>query len=281
MLQKILESLEDLPATPQILPRLQAILKDPNASQQEVVALLRLEGGLTARVIRVANSALFARNGHVENLQEAIGRVGFKDVFRMVCLALSEEILFQQLPAYHLKSGELAQEALACAFIMETLPCFPNSQAERDTRFTVGLFHAVGKIAINNYFIQRGLEVFAEDPREEVTDADERAILGFDHGMAGAEILRHWNFPDRLCDALIGQFDPRAHAPAALPAQLYVAKRAVPLMLEETIPETPTQALDLDPAFYIQAGFEVGALDIALLTAHSAFADVRPLIQVA
>lgn len=281
MLHKILEGLEELPATPQILPRLQALLKDPNASQQDIVALLRLEGGLTARVIRVANSPIFARGGPVENLQEAIGRVGFKGVFRMVSIALSELMLGQPLAAYHLKTGELTRTALACAFIMETLPCFPNSQAERETRFTAGLFHSVGKIAINNYFIRRGLEVFAEDPHEEVTEADERALLGFDHGEAGAEILRRWNFPERLCLAVSGQFEPLGHAPAALPAQLYVAKRAVPLILTEEIAESPTESLEIDPRYLEQAGFESGALDVALNTAHLAFADIRPLLRVA
>lgn len=279
-LATILEGLDELPTTPQILPQLQSLLRDPNTDQSDVVAFLRMDGGLTARIIRLANSPMFLVGARVENLSDAISRLGFNDVFRLVAAAISQEVLSQRLDAYHLKAGELARDSLACAFVMEALPVFPNDAKDRETRFTVGLFHSIGKVAINRYFIDRGLEVYNPDDGGEVTPEQERMALGFDHGEAGAEILQRWRFSERMARCLRHQFDPFAHAPSALPAQLAIAKRAVPLVWSEEAPEDMTASLGIEPALLTQAGFEAGALNVALEWAHTAFSNIRPVLSI-
>lgn len=277
-LQKILEGLEALPSTPQILPQLQTLLRKPLTDQSDVVAFLRMDGGLTARIIRLANSPVFLVGSRAESLGDAISRLGFNDVFRLVSAAISQEVMGRRLAAYHLEAGDLARESLACAFIMEALPVLPNDAKERETRYTVGLFHAVGKIAINRYFIERNLDVYGDNTDEPITPEMERMALGFDHAEVGAQMLQHWRFSDRMIEALRFQFDPLAQTPARLPAQLAIAKAAVPLILQKNLPNDPVSALSLEPRLVALADFDPGALNVALNWAHTAFSGIRDVL---
>ena len=57
----IVRELRHLPSTPKVLPRLKLLLSDSNSSIYEIVALIRLDPGIVARVLQVSNSAYFRK----------------------------------------------------------------------------------------------------------------------------------------------------------------------------------------------------------------------------
>ena len=68
--------LDDLPPAPKVLHSLQRLIAAPNSTIEKIAEVVRLEPGLSARVVRMANSAHFGRGAQVESIMEAIQRVG-------------------------------------------------------------------------------------------------------------------------------------------------------------------------------------------------------------
>lgn len=72
-----------LPSAPKVLPRLKELLVDGNSAMHEIVALIRLDPGIAARVLQMANSAFFSKGVRCFTVNEAVNRVGYEKVYEL------------------------------------------------------------------------------------------------------------------------------------------------------------------------------------------------------
>ncbi len=280
-LPNIIEEFDDLPPAPRLLPQLQKLLRDPNTDQSDLVALLRVDSALTARIIRIANSAYYGSSSRSENLSDAISRLGFKDVYHVTSLAISSNVLGTALPAYNLKAGDLFEQSLACATLLSSLPKTAENPVDEETRFTIGLLHSIGKIVVNSYFLKRGMEIYSENREEELTFAEERGLLGFDHAEAGAAILHKWNFPERICSAIGYQLEPlKEPNNACLAAQLSLARWAVPFVLRAARCGGSIPVFE-GPEILLRSGITAEDLATTMRDAQEAFAQTHAMMVAA
>jgi HD-like signal output (HDOD) protein len=93
----IVRAAQQMPASPRILARLSEVLADINSDTADVVELVKADPGITSGLIRLSNSALFAFAEPSTTLEEAIGRVGFREVYRLVGLASTSALFPKQL----------------------------------------------------------------------------------------------------------------------------------------------------------------------------------------
>src|SRR5689334_9369866 len=84
--ETLLHVAKALPAAPRILAELGHLLLDPNSDLSEVTNLLRRDTALTARIIRISNSAFYNAGQPFASLEEALARVGFTEVYRLTGL---------------------------------------------------------------------------------------------------------------------------------------------------------------------------------------------------
>jgi HD-like signal output (HDOD) protein len=201
--------LHDLPPTPAVLPRLLTLLSDLNSSPAEVVELVSLDPGLAASILRASRSAFYgSRSQHVENLDEALAELGFKEVYRLVSLFVLSEAAREPLVLYGLTPEAFWRKSVACALAMETL-C-GEMGAPGATGYTIGLLHAVGETFVNRLaHLQapkgRPLVAFARPlPMAE----QELAVAGITQTEAAACAMRHWRFPDAVVEPIEFQFRP-------------------------------------------------------------------------
>ncbi|HYD82711.1 MAG TPA: HDOD domain-containing protein, partial [Opitutus sp.] len=83
--------------------RLRGMLEDPNADTKEVVDLIRLDPALTFHVIRMSNSVIFGLREQNNSLEDAVGRVGFRELYRLVGLAAAQQVCQRDLVHYRLR----------------------------------------------------------------------------------------------------------------------------------------------------------------------------------
>ena len=98
--EMLLHVVKVLPAAPQILAQLGRLLLDMRTDLSDATELLRRDAALTARIIRVANSAVYGTGQPSSSLVEALARVGFKEVYRLTGFAAVAQISDQKLPLY-------------------------------------------------------------------------------------------------------------------------------------------------------------------------------------
>ena len=205
-LSVVLNTVVELPPAPQILPKLQKLLRDMNSGLTDIVSLLKLDAGLTAQIVRMSNSAFYG-GVPVQGLDEAVNRLGFREVFRIVGLAATKQALGGALETYKMPKGELLEQSVAVAVAMTTIRT-SRVKAEDDSRYTIGLLHALGKVVINQFFVKKGMEIYDLDADEDIDVKTERSILGFDHAEAGAAIMEKWKFSSEIHVTVACQYEP-------------------------------------------------------------------------
>lgn len=206
---EIVRAVRHLPSAPRVLPRLKELLADGNSAMHEIVALVRLDPGIAARVLQMGNSTYFSSGSRCLTVDEAVNRVGFDQVYQLVSYAVSAAVLVRPLEAYALEAEELWRHSVAGALAAEVLA--ERTQQDRDIAYTVGLLHCVGMVALDEWTRQHapGLVLFREAyPRESI--AAERGFFGFTQAEAGGALLRHWGFPRGIAEPVRWQYTPGA-----------------------------------------------------------------------
>jgi len=204
---RVVGSLRQLSPAPMVLPRLQRLLTNPNSGLFEIVELVRLDPALTARVIQVSNSAWFGRGASCQTIEEAVNRVGFQQIYRLVATAAASAVLEKSLVTYGVDDKAVWRSAVACAFAAEMLAAHVREVVAE--AYTIGLLHAVGRVAMDNYLRGRM-------PPVELADAGfpddhsiaERAQVGFSQAEVGACMLTNWDFGPVAVEAVRSQYAP-------------------------------------------------------------------------
>jgi HD-like signal output (HDOD) protein len=222
--EDLVRDVRHLPSAPRVLPRLKMLLGDANSSMDEIVELIRLDLGIAARVLQVANSAYFSKGSRCFTVDEAVNRVGYDQVFELVAYAVASQVLVRPLAVYGLDADDLWRRSVACALAAETIAL--HTGQDRNVAYTNGLLHSVGMVAIDEWASRNSPSLFLKNagfPRE--ASESERAFFGFTQADAGAALLRHWDFPREMSEPVRWQYAPRASAgQAKMACLLNVAK---------------------------------------------------------
>lgn len=124
--------------------RLQALLKNPDASIEQVAALIRAEPLMSTKVLAYANSAAVRGTGpEVADLGQAIMRIGL-DAVRTVSYTLAVEQIIRSrhmLPLHDL-SNAIWEHSLAVAALARLLAARQRMNPEK--AFFLGMIHDIG-----------------------------------------------------------------------------------------------------------------------------------------
>ncbi len=201
----ILENMPDLPATPQLLPKLQRLLHNPEVDTSEVTEVIRLDANLTVQIIRLSNSGYYGSSQTCHSVDEAIRRIGFNEVYKLVGALATLDLFSSELPLYRTTAQAMWMHSVTSAALMRILA--PHVQRDADDAYTIGLLSSLGKVLLNHYYLYNGIDGFMETSMT-FTPQLEFELLGFTHAHVAAELLKKWNFPNNTCEAVYYQSYP-------------------------------------------------------------------------
>jgi HD-like signal output (HDOD) protein len=247
--EDIVREVKNLPSAPKVLPRLKQLLVDGNSAMHEIVALVRLDPGIAARVLQVANSAYFSKGVRCFTVEEAVNRVGYDQIYELVSYAVASQVLVRPLEIYSVEADELWTMSVTCALGAEALAA--HTGQDRNVAYTIGLLHCVGMVALDEWALRSGQPLHFQlksFPREAV-DA-ERAILGFTQADTGSALLTHWEFPETISEPVRWQYTPRSSGShVTMASLLYAAKWIRSTVCAPTVSARPAapEAIYLQP----------------------------------
>ncbi len=209
--EALLHVVKKLPAAPKILAQLGQLLLDPNSDLSDVIELLKRDVSLTARIIRVSNSAVYGGGTRAASLEEALLRVGFNEVYRLVGLAAVSQISDENLPSYGISGQRFRENSLFVAFMMEVLA--PAMQLDPRTCYTAGLLRSTGKFAVDRLMPGPAYaRSYAAVGKSRPLAEWETEIVGIDNCAAAATVLEEWKFPTETVRAIRDHYHPGADA---------------------------------------------------------------------
>ncbi len=187
--------------------RLRELLNDTDTEMEEIVQMIRLDPALTFHVVRMSNSVLFGLREQNDSLESAVGRVGFREIYRLVGLAATQQVCQGDLTAYGLKAIRLWENSVATAAAAEVLA----ARAGRDPglAYTAGLLRTLGRVIIDGAVEGRVYPGEAEWP---LIAEWEKTAAGVTAAEVTTLLLEHWRFPAELVESVRGHCDPLADA---------------------------------------------------------------------
>jgi len=204
-----------LPCAPTLLPRLVAALKKDEGTAQEIESIILMDSALAAATLRLANSAFYS--GAVDTVGEAIIRLGEREIYRLAALALVSRWDNGQMRALRWEPGDFARHTLCTALSAEAL-AEATGQMEPQVAYTAGLVCGLGKLALAHSCADfyDAVRACCEQTGSTWEDA-EKAVFGYNHTEAGAQLLRAWRFPEPL--ALAAEYQAK---PESAPKEVHV-----------------------------------------------------------
>ncbi|NIP73361.1 MAG: HDOD domain-containing protein [Gammaproteobacteria bacterium] len=218
----------ELMSLPEICIRVQLMAEDPACSAKGLGRLISNDPALTARLLKLVNSAYFGRRAPVETVSRAVTIVGIREL-QALTLAASAVEVFERVPIHLVDMVSFWRHSVFCALVAGRLGA-RCAVLHHERLFVAGLLHDVGRLLM--------LARLPEQAAEALTAAgegwqQERQALGFDHAAVGAELLSLWGLPASLQAAVRWHHAPGEADEASLEAALVHLADAATHALEE------------------------------------------------
>jgi|UniRef100_A0A7C3WPN0 putative nucleotidyltransferase with HDIG domain len=203
LIPQILRSLKNLPPFPMVAQRALLLLNRPEVSIQELVEIVKFDPGITANILRIANSAYFGLRREIHSLHQALLLLGTQELLKIIIASGANRLFANSAPGYFSDGQGLWRHSVSCA-LMADLLARELTLTERTTSFTAGLLHDIGKIVLSLFVDQKFSEIMSLVESQGISfHQAEKTVLGIDHAEMGGEMARIWDFPDRLRSAIL------------------------------------------------------------------------------
>lgn len=208
----LLESVDAIGTVPTAAAQVFGLINDPKATMSDFERVLRPDVGLTANLLRSANSAYYRATREITSVKDAVSRMGLRRVFEVVASQSFAKTIPPTLKGYQLRADDYWAHSIAVAVLADRIGRVVGFTYP-DLAFTAGLLHDLGKVVIATALEgPAGLALALPDTLHSVES--ERAALGFDHVEAGEALALKWNLPKDIAAATRWHHDP-SNAPSA------------------------------------------------------------------
>lgn len=210
-LEQLSAEVEELGPLPLAASKLAQLLDNPHMDLGEVVVAIRYDQGLTATILRYANSAASAPSTPVQTVRDALIRLGVGKVLGLALALWVRSPMAEALPAYGFGERELWRHSAACALATEVLDRHIPERLP-SLIFTAALLHDVGKLVLARHLNHENLEAIWRRmvPLETTYAQAEEQTLGFGHAQLGARIVERWNLTRDIVLAIRNHHRPEA-----------------------------------------------------------------------
>lgn len=214
-IEDIVKKTPDLPTIPAAAVAVMREADSSSSTAHSVALQIAQDQALTARVLRLANSAYYGLSRQVVDLQEAVVVLGMRCVRNLAVVAATYPWMSKPLKGYMLAPKQMWTHSFGVAVAAQQVA--KKSQAASDeTVFIAGLLHNIGKVALSIWLENKIPAMMSLAMKEDVPfDAIERKILGFDHSDVGAFLGEQWNLPKVFIDTIQFHHNPNGCSPTS------------------------------------------------------------------
>jgi len=201
-LLNLINRVDELPEVPQIAFRAIQLLNNPETDVSSLAEVISSDQALTAKVLRLCNSAFYGLPRKVTTVSDAVLIVGFSSLKSLVLMITTQSTMNKGLLGYKIGPGEFWRHSLGtaetCRFLAQ------HTQLEKpEEAFIAGLIHDIGKMVLNQYALPEVYRATNLSQKERLSIHEaEQQILGFDHAEIGAALAERWNFPPVLVESI-------------------------------------------------------------------------------
>ncbi len=192
-------SIKELPTIPETLASILAVVTDSRASVADLAHLVERDQSLTAKILRMVNSAFYGFFRQVTTVRDATVILGFNEI-RILALTVSMFDAFQNTPSGW-ERGRFWEHSLVVGTTTEYVARIVK--IDEKEAFVAGLLHDLGKVAFDHVIGDKWLNLVMQAERETIPLNElEKSQLGLDHSDLGAWLGEKWHLPEGIIKAM-------------------------------------------------------------------------------
>ncbi len=209
--EQLVADVSALVTPPTVCVKMFELVRSQSASAHDIGQIVALDPNLTGRLLRIVNSPYFGFAGRITTIERAVTVLGVKDLYNMV-LAITAVRSFSKVGEGLVSVEKFWQHSVFCALVARELAKH-YKLPDPERFFVAGLLHEVGACIIYSQLPQ-----FVETMRATLQTGEkelycaEAARFGYTHADVGSLVLKQWELPDEIRDAV--QYH---HAPSDAP----------------------------------------------------------------
>lgn len=207
-LKERLSRIEELPSLPTIVAEINELLSNPKASAKQLAVTIMRDPAITAKVLKISNSAFFGFAQPITSVNQAIVALGFNTVRSIVlCSSVIEAFSGDsKFKTFNRREFWVFSVAVGAAARVVAR----NAKAPKlENAFVAGLLHGVGKIIFDEYFHEPFMRAVEKSKAEQMSWWEaEKACFGITDAVVSGVMLQIWKLSDDLALPVMYQEDP-------------------------------------------------------------------------
>ncbi len=256
----IFSKIKQLPVIPKLLHELMQDFSNDNSRIEDIAKKIAMDQVISAKVLKMANSAAYRRGAEITSIEQAVIRLGFNALRSLV---VASGLMTSFRTPSNFDKNKFWVDNFQVATIAKALAADCRA-IEPETAFTCALLHNIGELLIQSTLPEEASLINMAISRGTSRIDAQREMLGYDYSQVGAELAKRWSLSETFVRAIAQQLDPLSFDPispeavlirlamfvsfawnAGVPPQVIVARFPTPLALHLGIdPERLAERLD-------------------------------------
>jgi putative nucleotidyltransferase with HDIG domain len=202
-----LDNIPDLPTLPNIVLKVNNLLKDQDSSIKELGKTIETDQAMVTKILRLVNSTFYGFRSKIRNIPHAIIILGFNNV-RNALVSVSIIKSFSEKKGFEgFEIKDFWKHSIAVAVISKYLSEESKLDSPDDC-FVAGLLHDIGKVVLSQYFTELFGLVWKSIQVDGLSFYEaEKELLPANHVQIGAYLAKKWQFPTSLIESITYHHD--------------------------------------------------------------------------
>ncbi len=208
-LRLLVQGIKDLPTVPSVLMKLVTLSLDNVANADAMSKIINLDMTISAKLLRISNSAFYGFRGKVTNISRAIMILGFNEV-KSQALGMSMFQAFSKATGNVglISATKLWTHSIATAAVSKYLTKKIGAESS-ETVATACLLHDIGKVVLLHSFREDYKKVAAIIEKTKCSIAEaELQVFKVTHNTIGEWLCKRWKMPDEIVQCVKYHAEP-------------------------------------------------------------------------
>jgi HD-like signal output (HDOD) protein len=206
--RELLRGYVEISSLPMVHVKLEEAINDPKKSMSDVARIIREDPGLTARLLRIVNSAFYSFPQRVETISQAVTIIGTQQLGALA-LATSVMRMFKGIPTDLVNMDSFWRHSISCGLAARLLATY-RREGNAERFFVAGMLHDIGRLIMYGKLPELSRDTLLEaKSRRMLLHQVEMEKLGFSHAAVGGALIDTWRLPATLEEVVTHHHDPR------------------------------------------------------------------------
>ena len=218
-----IRKIREISTLPQIMHRVMEIVTDEKSSARDLAREIAHDPALTAKILKIVNSAFYGFYRRIASVDEAVVILGFKEV-RSIAITVSVFDMFGRGKSVtEFDRVRLWEHCIAAGTLAEIIRSKCGIRASG--AFAGGLLHDIGKVVMDEFFAPEWEAVLDCARQKEISIYEpEREVLDINHTEIGYLVVENWNLPEEISRAIRRHHvEPKPDSESQLQGVVYLA----------------------------------------------------------